>query len=66
MESQDIKDSYGRRVGSIVNLGSELEARDSYGRRLGSYKKSDNATRDSYGRILSIGNVLSSLVWGNR
>ena len=63
MKKETITDFYGRILGTIEteNNGNRI-ARDFYGRYLGKYDKQLNRTEDFYGKILSSGDILSSLI----
>ena len=64
MTSQTIKDFYGKILGYIEeDLQGNKVAYDFYRRILGKYNKRENKTRDFYGRILSNGDITSSLVY---
>lgn len=57
---QDLKDRYGRRIGYIEDRGTRKEIFDQYGRKLGYYD--GRYTFDRYGRKVSEGDLLSSLL----
>ncbi|MGF2943434.1 MULTISPECIES: hypothetical protein [Enterococcus] len=59
---QVLKDSHGRKLGSIKQEGNRQILKDSRGRRLGSYDLKDNITRDSSGRRVGTGNLLTTLL----
>lgn len=66
MAKQYIKDFYGRVIGSLEELSNgDIIAKDFHGRVKGKYKKSDNTTRDFYGRVIARGNQLSMLLNSN-
>lgn len=66
MESQYIRDFYGRILGRIdTESNGNQVARDFYGRILGRYDKFSNTTRDFYGKIIGQGNSVASLIWMN-
>lgn len=61
---QDIKDFYGRILGSLDEQSNgNIIARDFYGRILGTYDKASDVTKDFYGRIVSSGNTVVSFIW---
>lgn len=63
MAKEFIRDFYGRILGSIEDTGGTIIARDFPGRKLGYYQKSDDTTRDFYGRIVSRGNTVVGLIY---
>lgn len=63
MTKEFIRDFYGKILGSIEDQGNKQIARDFYGKILGTYSSADNKTRDFYGRILTSGNTLMSLIY---
>lgn len=66
MAKQYIKDFYGRVIGSLEELSNgDIIAKDFHGRVKGKYKKSDNTTRDFYGRVIARGNQLGMLLNSN-
>lgn len=67
METQVIRDFYGKVIGTIErdNQGNEI-AKDFYGRMLGRYDKAANVTRDFYGRQVARGNVVVSFIFNKR
>lgn len=67
MNREPIKDFYGRLVGSIeTDTQGNQKAYDFYGKYLGKYDKRLNKTFDFYGRIISSGNILQSLIWNSK
>lgn len=62
---QIIRNYYGLIIGYITTdpQTQKQTARDFYRRILGSYDPKLNVTRDFYGRIVSQGNSLASLIW---
>ena len=59
----EIKDFYGRVIGTIENMpNGDKTVRDFYGKILGFYKKSSNVTTDFYGRIVARGEACSMLL----
>jgi len=60
----NIKDFYGRIIGSIEDLpNGDRISRDFYGKILGKYDKKQNVTKDFYGKIIATGDITSALVW---
>lgn len=60
---QDIKDFYGRKLGTIEELPSGNKiARDFYGKILGEYDKNRNITKNFYGQIVASGDITASLI----
>ena len=57
-----IKDFYGKILGRLDDQGDRIVAEDFYGKILGTYNKSDDKTRDFYGRVISNGNTLTGLI----
>lgn len=62
MAKELIKDFYGKILGRLDDRGDKIVAEDFYGRIVGTYSKSDDKTRDFYGRIVSDGNTLTGLI----
>jgi hypothetical protein len=63
MSDQEIRDRTGRLLGKIRQIsGGRLEGRDSLGRLKGTYDPRTNQTRDSIGRLVANGNVLSNVI----
>lgn len=59
-----IKDFYGRVLGYIEEDSSgNKTARDFYHRILGKYVKSQNVTKDFYGRVISKGDTVVGLIY---
>lgn len=66
MSRENIKDFYGRIIGSLETLpNGDKIARDFYGKILGRYDATTNTTKDFYGRILTSGDTSASLIWQN-
>lgn len=60
---QELRDSNGRPIGSITTLANgKQEGRDANGRLKGSFDPKTNQTRDSGGRVVGKGNILSVLI----
>lgn len=57
-----LKDSSGRKIGEIKQLGSKRVAYDAHGRRVGEYDESQDVTRDAHGRRVGQGDLLSQLL----
>lgn len=62
MAKELIKDFYGKILGRLDDQGDRIVAEDFYGKILGTYNKSDDKTRDFYGRVISNGNTLTGLI----
>ncbi|MDO4869986.1 MAG: hypothetical protein Q4A65_06885 [Bacillota bacterium] len=62
MSEEVIRNFVGQILGRLEDQGDKIVARDFYGKNLGYYSKSDDKTRDFYGRIVSNGNTLAALV----
>ena len=62
MSDQELRDATGRLIGKIKPSGSKYEGRDAIGRLKGTYDPKSNETRDSSGRLVGKGNLLSSLI----
>jgi hypothetical protein len=68
MAKETITDFYGKILGYIEtdeNTGNK-NATDFYGRPLGYYKKNLNLTTDFYGKIISKGDAVVSLVYNTQ
>ena len=60
---QELRDSNGRSVGSIITTSNgKQEGRDANGRLKGSYDPKTDQTRDSNGRPVGKGNMLAALI----
>lgn len=57
-----LRDRYGEKLGELVFEGSRTTLRDRYGYKLGSYDSDINLTRDTYGNLVSKGDLLTSLL----
>ena len=65
MARNEIRDSIGRIIGFIEDMpNGDKTVRDKFGKVLGSYRKNDNTTRDSYGRIIARGDACAMLIKG--
>ncbi|MEO0020697.1 MAG: hypothetical protein ABIK48_00785 [candidate division WOR-3 bacterium] len=63
MKDQELRDRSGRLLGKIKTLpNGKLELRDAGGRLRGTYDPKTNQTRDSSGRLVGTGNLLTSLL----
>ncbi len=63
MESEYIKDFYGRVIGTIETYpNGDKRIKDFYGRLKGQYLAKDNVTKDFYGRIIGSGDQLMRLL----
>ena len=63
MPTQDLRDSSGRLIGKIeINSDGKQELRDSSGCLKGNYDPKSNQTRDTSGRLVGTGNLLTTLL----
>lgn len=63
MADQELRDRSGRFLGKIKQLSSgKFEGRDASSRLKGTFDPKTNETRDSSGRLIGKGNMLSMLV----
>ena len=63
MASQDLRDKSGKLLGRIVQINDgKQEGRNASGQLKGIYDPKTNQTRDSSGRLVGKGNILSSLI----
>ena len=62
MARELVKDFYGHIMESLEDQGDKIIARDFPGRILGYYYKSENKTRDFYGRVISDGDTTAALI----
>lgn len=63
MESEYIKDFYGRVIGIIETYpNGDKRIKDFYGRLKGLYFAKDNVTKDFYGRVIGNGDQLMRLL----
>ena len=63
MSKTYIRNFHQKIIGSLETLpNGDVIVRDFYQRILGKYQKSDNTTRDFYGRIVARGNQASMLL----
>ena len=62
MAKEFVRDFYGHIMGSLEDQGDKIIARDFPGRIVGYYYKSENRTRDFYGRIVSEGDTTAALI----
>jgi len=60
--TQELRDRNGRLLGKISQSGNKQELRDAIGKLKGYYNVQTNETRDSIGRLVGKGNLLSSLL----
>ena len=56
------RDAKGRMLGIMEDQGDLIVLRDARGRQLGVYDKRMNVTRDSFGRMVGTGNLLTMLL----
>jgi len=63
MPTQDLRDRSGRLIGRIeIKSDGKQEIRDASGRLKGHYDPKSNQTRDSSGRLVGTGNLLTTLL----
>ena len=63
MPTQDLRDRSGRLIGRIESKSDgKQEIRDASGRLKGHYDPKSNQTRDSSGRLVGTGNLLTTLL----
>ena len=60
--NQMFRDAKGRMLGIMEDQGGIIVIRDARGRQLGNYDKRMNVTRDSFGRMVGTGNLLTMLL----
>lgn len=58
----ELKNVQGRKLGSLVDRGHEVEARDVRGTKLGVYDRATNETRDVRGAKVGTGDTTAALV----
>lgn len=64
MKKENIKDFYGRVIGTIeIKSNGDKIIKDFYGRLKGTYIKNRNITKDFYGRVIGNGDQLISLLY---
>ncbi len=63
MTRRNIKDFYGKIIGSLEEDDEKIIAKDFYGKILGRFDKKQDVTKDFYGRIIGTGDLTSSLIW---
>lgn len=64
MKKENIKDFYGRVIGTIeTKSNGDKIIKDFYGRLKGTYIKNRNITKDFYGRVIGNGDQLISLLY---
>ena len=59
---QEIRDFYGRLLGTLEDTGNRIVARDFYNRILGYYYKDEDTTKDFYNRIVARGDATVGLI----
>lgn len=60
---QVLRDRHGKLLGKIKEVNADvIEIRDAQGRLRGKFNKKTNETRDSTGRLVGHGNLLTSLL----
>lgn len=63
MDQEDLRDPSGRLLGRLRRCpDGKIELRTSLGKLLGTYDPRTNKTRDSLGRLVGRGNLLTSLL----
>lgn len=67
IQEQTIRDFYGRILGFIEtdDKGNKV-ARDFYRRIVGRYDKNRDVTTDFYGRVLTKGDTVASLIYNSK
>lgn len=67
MNKETIRDFYGKILGTIeTDAQGNKTVRDFYGRILGWYRKTDNLTKNFYGKIIAKGDVAVGLLYNNK
>ena len=59
---RQIRDKNGRLIGLIKDIGNRTEIRNEKGQLKGFYLKDLNQTRNKEGKLIAIGNVLTTLL----
>ena len=62
MADQVLKDKAGRTIGRISEVSGKFVIKDSAGRKKGEYDPKTNVTKDSSGRKVGTGNLLTTLL----
>ncbi|MCL2462289.1 MAG: hypothetical protein FWF44_06445 [Defluviitaleaceae bacterium] len=62
MANQVLKDKTGRKIGEISEFGGKFIIKDATGRKKGEYDPKTNTTKDSTGRKVGTGNMLTTLL----
>ena len=62
MADQILRNASGKQIGRITQAGRKLILRDPSGKRKGSFDPVTNETRDTSGRLVGKGNLLSMLL----
>lgn len=62
MSTEALRDAEGRVIGTLDDQGEQVSLRDGLGRVAGTYDKRFNSTRDSSGRVVGTGNLLTMLL----
>ena len=66
-QEQTIRDFYGRIIGFIITEpNGDKVARDFYRRVVGRYDARRDVTVDFYGRVLTKGDTVASLIYANK
>ena len=60
---RQIRDKNGRLIGLINDIGNRTEIRNEKGQLKGFYLKNLNQTRNKDGKLVAIGNVLTTLLY---
>jgi len=59
---KQIRDKNGRLIGLVKNINNRIEIRNEKGQLKGFYLKDINQTRNKDGKLVAIGNVLTTLL----
>ena len=59
---KQIRDKNGRLIGLVKNINNRIEIRNEKGQLKGFYLKDLNQTRNKEGKLIAIGNVLTTLL----
>ncbi len=66
MSKQELRDRSGRLIGAVITRNDgKHEGRDASGHLKGTYDPKNKETRDSSGRLIGKGDMLSSLITSN-
>lgn len=61
-QRQELRDSSQRLIGYLQDIGDYVEIRNNSAKLLGKYYPNVNETRDSSGRLVGKGNLLTTLL----